>query len=89
MANKKFKLASGKEVELVEMSVDNIDYCNDVPTIQQDTDGNSIIKNMSAARTAWIRKGVKNATDKFIKTLTEDDKNELAIKIREHQNLGE
>lgn len=89
MANKKFKLASGKEVMFVEMSVDEIDYCNDVPTIQQDKDGNSIIKNMSAARTAWIRKGVKNATDKFIKTLTEDDKNELAIKIREHQNLGE
>mgnify|MGYP001039419141 CR=1 FL=1 len=89
MANKKFKLASGKEVMFVEMSVDEIDYCNDVPTIQQDKDGNSIIKNMSAARTAWIRKGVKNATDKFIKTFTEDDKNELAIKIREHQNLGE
>jgi hypothetical protein len=44
---------------------------------------------MSAARTAWIRKGVKNATDKLLKTFSEDDKNELAIKIRDFQALGE
>ncbi len=89
MKNKKLKLASGKEVQLLEMSVDDIDFCNDVPTVVQDKDGSSSIKNMSAARTAWIRIGVKNATDKLLKTFSEDDKNELAIKIRDFQALGE
>ena len=77
MKKEKFKLASGKEVQLLEMSV----MAND--------DGSSSIRNMSAARTAWIRRGVKGANDKFIKGLSEDDKNELAIKIREYQSLGE
>ena len=88
MKKEKFKLASGKEVKLLEMSVDDIDFCNDVPTVVQDKDGNSSIRNMSAARTAWIRKGVDKCTDKFLKSLTEEDKNDLAVKIREFQDLG-
>tara|TARA_S200002703_G_scaffold84737_1_gene73113 strand:+ start:209 stop:478 length:270 start_codon:yes stop_codon:yes gene_type:complete len=89
MKKEKFKLASGKEVKLLEMSVDDIDFCNDVPTVVQDKDGNSSIRNMSAARTAWIRKGVDKCNDKFLKSLTEEDKNDLAVKIREFQDLGE
>lgn len=89
MKNAKFKLSSGKEVTLIDMSVDDIDFCNDVTQIVFDKDGNQIIKNMSAARTAWIRKGIKGADDKFIKSLTDSDKNELSLKIREFQELGE
>ena len=89
MADKKFKLSSGKDVVLLEMSVDDIDFCNDVTQIVFDTEGNQILKNMAKARTAWIRKGVKNADDKFIKTLSDEEKNELSIKIREYQDLGE
>ena len=89
MADKKFKLSSGKDVVLLEMSVDDIDFCNDVTQVVFDTEGNQILKNMAKARTAWIRKGVKNADDKFIKSLSEADKNELSLKIREHQELGE
>ena len=89
MANKKVKLTSGKEVTLIEMSVDDIDFCNDVTNIVFDKQGNQILRNISAARAAWIRKGVKVADDKFIKTLTEDDKNELSTQIRESQELGE
>ena len=89
MADKKFKLSSGKDVVLLEMSVDDIDFCDDVTQVVFDTEGNQIIRNMAKARTAWIRKGVKNADDKFIKSLTEADKNELSLKIREHQELGE
>tara|TARA_R100001510_G_C7570666_1_gene147192 strand:- start:239 stop:505 length:267 start_codon:yes stop_codon:yes gene_type:complete len=87
--NKKFKLTSGKEVTLLEMSVDDIDFCSDVTQIVFDKEGNQTIKNMSAARTAWIRKGVKGANDKFIKTLSDIDKNELSLKVREYQELGE
>ena len=83
------KLASGKEVKFKEMSVDDIDYCNDLPQMRYE--GNEIvaITNLAKARTAWIRRGVEGADDKFIKSLTEDDKNELSLAVQEHQRLGE
>ena len=83
------KLASGKEAKLKEMSVDDIDYCNDVPQMRYE--GNEIvaITNLAKARTAWIRRGVEGVDDKFIKSLTEDEKNELSLAVQEHQRLGE
>ena len=83
------KLASGKEVKFKEMSVDDIDYCNDLPQMRYE--GNEIvaITNLAKARTAWIRRGVEGADDKFIKALTEDEKNELSLAVQEHQRLGE
>ena len=83
------KLASGKEVKFKEMSVDDIDYCNDLPQMRYE--GNEIvaITNLAKARTAWIRRGVEGADDKFIKALTEDDKNELSLAVQGHQRLGE
>ena len=47
------------------------------------------IKNLSKARTAWIRKGIEGADDKFIKSLTDDEKNELSVAIQDYQRLGE
>ncbi len=83
------KLKSGVEVELKEMSVDDIDFCNDLPQMRYE--GNEIvaITNLAKARTAWIRKGVKGADDKFIKGLSDDDKNELSLAVQEFQRLGE
>ncbi len=83
------KLKSGIEVELKEMSVDDIDFCNDLPQMRYE--GNEIvaITNLAKARTAWIRKGVKGADDKFIKKLSDDDKNELSLAVQEFQRLGE
>jgi hypothetical protein len=83
------KLKSGIEVELKEMSVDDIDFCNDLPQMRYE--GNEIvaITNLAKARTAWIRKGVKGADDKFIKGLSDDDKNELSLAVQEFQRLGE
>jgi len=83
------KLKSGLEVELKEMSVDDIDFCNDLPQMRYE--GNEIvaITNLAKARTAWIRKGVKGADDKFIKGLSDDDKNELSLAVQEFQRLGE
>ena len=83
------KLTSGKEAKLKEMSVDDIDYCNDVPQMRYE--GNEIvaITNLAKARTAWIRRGVEGVDDKFIKSLTEDEKNELSLAVQEHQRLGE
>ena len=83
------KLSTGKEPKLKEMSVDDIDYCNDLPQMRYE--GNEVVSitNLAKARTAWIRKGVEGADDKFIKSLGEDEKNDLSLAVLEHQRLGE
>tara|TARA_X000001382_G_scaffold121198_2_gene103296 strand:- start:6 stop:260 length:255 start_codon:yes stop_codon:yes gene_type:complete len=83
------KLKSGIEVKLKEMSVDDIDYCNDLPQMRYENNEVVGIMYLAKARTAWIRKGVEGADDKFIKSLTEDEKNELSLAVQEHQRLGE
>ena len=85
---KEVKLSSGKKAKVIEMSVDDIDYCNDIPELIQDGE-NTIIRNLSRARTAWLRRGVEGCDDKFIKSLPETDKTELSLKVQEYQGLGE
>ena len=69
--------------------MDDIVYFNDIP--QMIYEGNEVVSitNLAKARTAWIRKGVEGADDKFIKALSEDEKNELSLAVQEHQRLGE
>ena len=86
---KSIKLSTDKEVKIKEMSVDDIDFCNDVPEMKYDGDNLVAIKNLAKARTAWIRKGADGADDKFIKSLTDDEKNELSVAIQDYQRLGE
>tara|TARA_X000001382_G_scaffold128339_1_gene117828 strand:- start:201 stop:455 length:255 start_codon:yes stop_codon:yes gene_type:complete len=83
------KLSTGKEVKLKEMSVDDIDYCNDMPQMRYEGNEVVAITNLAKARTAWIRKGVEGSDDKFIRALTENEKNELSLAVQEHQRLGE
>ena len=83
------KLSTGKEVKFKEMSVDDIDYCNDLPQMRYEGTEIVAITNLAKTRTAWIRKGVEGADDKFIKSLTEEQKNELSLAVQEHQRLGE
>jgi len=83
---KSIKLGSDREVKVKEMSVDDIDFCNDVPEMKYDGDNLVAIKNLSKAK---IRKGVDGADDKFIKSLSDDEKNELSIAIQDYQRLGE
>ena len=83
------KLSTGKEVKLKEMSVDDIDYCNDMPQIRYEGTEIVAITNLAKARTAWIRKGVEGIDDNFIKSLSEEEKNELSLAVQEHQRLGE
>ena len=85
---KDVKLASGKKAKIVEMSVDSIDYCNDIPIIKYEGK-DMIIRNLATARTAWLRNGVDGCDDKFIKSLTEEEKTELSVMIQEYQSLGE
>tara|TARA_Y100000592_G_C5269920_1_gene221327 strand:+ start:246 stop:500 length:255 start_codon:yes stop_codon:yes gene_type:complete len=83
------KLSTGKEVKLKEMSVDDIDYCNDIPQMRYEGDEVVGILNLAKARTAWIRRGVVGSDDSFIKSLSEAEKNELSLAVQEHQRLGE
>jgi len=85
---KEVKLSSGEKAKVIEMSVDDIDYCNDIPELIQEGE-NTIIRNLSKARTAWLRRGVDGCDDKFIKSLSEEDKTELSLKVQEYQGLGE
>ena len=90
METKKVKLESGVEVKMQEMSVDDIDYCNDIPEIKFDENNvATTIKYMAKARTAWLRKGVVDCDDKLLKSLSEDDKVELMLAVQEYQKLGE
>jgi|TARA_R100000329_G_scaffold50557_2_gene46637 hypothetical protein len=86
---KTHKLSTNKEVKLKEMSVDDMDYCNDLPQMRYENDQIVAITNLAKARTAWIRKGVEGADDAFIKSLTDEEKNELSLAIQEYQRLGE
>ena len=85
----KHTLSNGKKVTLKEMSVDDIDFCNDIPQMRYENNEVVAIANLAKARTAWIRRGVDKADDAFIKKLSEEEKNELSLAVQEFQRLGE
>ena len=101
MAKKIVELSTKKKVELREMSIDEIDLCNDMTTLRQSEDGESYITGLSKSRTAWLRRGIAGgdfksfkaqdgiASDSVLKQITDDEKNELIKEIQGYQNLGE
>lgn len=89
---KKITLKSGKKATLKEMSVDSFDECMDSVQIETkiiDGKEESTIKNQFSVSTLWIRKGIKESTDKFIKSLSIEERGELQIAIQEYNSLGE
>ena len=109
MSNKKIvnkpneaKLSSGRVVKIKEMSIDDMDACNDTTTIHQDSGGGTYFTGLAKARTAWLRRGIEGGEfksfklnaqgltdDSVIKELSEVEKNELVQEIQGYQNLGE
>tara|TARA_R100001015_G_C4519971_1_gene89246 strand:+ start:82 stop:348 length:267 start_codon:yes stop_codon:yes gene_type:complete len=88
MAKKTVTLKSGKKATLKEMSVDTFDMCMDA--VQFDNkDGELVIKNQFSVSTLWIRNGVEKSTDKFIKSLSIEDRAELQLAIQGYNSLGE
>ena len=97
------KVPSGKVIKIKEMSIDEIDFCNDIPSFVYGDDGEiASVKGIARSRTAWLRRGIKGGDfddfkcnnkglveDSVIKQLTESDKNALMTKIQEYQRLGE
>ena len=100
---KPLKLSTGRVVEIKEMSIDDIDFCQDMTVVVYGDDNNiDHIKNVSKSRTAWIRHGLKGGdfknwstdvkgrpADSVLKELSETEKNELMNKVQEYQKLGE
>ena len=103
MAKKNVELASGRKVELKEMSVDEVDFCQDIAQIVYNEEGEvSTVRGVSKSRTAWIRRGLAGgdfkdfsldmkgfAGDSVLKELSETEKNELMQFIQGYQNMGE
>ena len=86
MAKKTVTLKSGKKATLKEMSVDEFDKCMD--SIQfENRDGEMVLKNQFSLSTMWIRNGVEGVDDKFIKSLSLEDRAELQSAIQEHNSF--
>ncbi len=102
MSKKIVELSTKKKVELKEMSLDEVDFCNDIPVVKYEDGEVSHIVGVSKSRTAWLRRGIaggdfkkfevgKNGypIDSVLKELTEVEKNELTMEIQKYQEVGE
>ena len=86
-----FKLESGKKVKFKDVSIDERDEMLDSVEYQYDEKGSPKgMKMMNTTMTKWIRVGVDGDTsDKFLKTLTLEDRTEIFIKMQEYLMVGE
>ena len=92
-------LSTKRKVSLKEMSIDDMDHCNDLQHICQESDGGISIYGLNKSNTAWIRGGLiggdfkaeinGSVPDSVIKELSETEKVELSNLIQEFNNLGE
>ena len=103
MAKKNVELKSGRKIQLKEMSVDDVDFCQDIAEIIYNQDGEvSTVRGVSKSRTAWIRRGLAGGDfkdfsldmkgfteDSAIKEMNETEKNELMQLIQGYQSMGE
>ena len=97
----KIKLSTGRLVELKEMSIDDVDSCNDSAHIRFDDNDKTFITGLARTRTMWLRKGIKGGdfddfkldkkglvVDSVLRQLNDTEKNELSQRIQEFQSLG-
>ena len=85
------KLESGKKIKLKDVSIDERDEMLDSVQYELDSDGNvGQIKMMHSTMTKWIRIGLEGDTsDKFLKTLTLEDRTEIFTKMQSYYLVGE
>ena len=102
MSKKIVELKSKKKIELREMSIDEVDLCNDTAEMKYTNGKISHISGLSKTRTAWLRRGIQGGDFKDFKTdasgypvdsvlrqLTEGEQNELLEILQKYQSLGE
>ena len=59
MSKKIVELKSKKKIELREMGIDEVDFCNDLAVMKYENGEVSHISGLSKTRTAWLRRGIK------------------------------
>ena len=86
-----FKLKCGKKIKLKDVSIDERDEMLDSVQYEMDSEGNiGQIKLMHSTMTKWIRIGVDGDTsDKFLKTLTLQDRIEIFTEMQSIYLVGE
>ena len=93
------KLSTGKKVLIKDLGEDTMADLKDIMEFVSFPNGSSSIKNVNKQRLAWFREGLcgfedwkaKNGEiidDKLLKTLTEDEKDELYKLVQEAQVLN-
>ena len=86
-----FKLKSGKKIKLKDVSIDERDEMLDSVQYEMKENGSiGQIKMMHSTMTKWIRIGVDGDTsDKFLKTLTLQDRIEVFTEMQSYYLVGE
>ena len=99
---KTVELSSKKKIKLREMTIDEVDFCQDLAIMKYENGEVSHISGLSRTRTAWLRRGIEGGdfksyktntdgypADSVLKQLNEAEKNELVQLVQEYQELGE
>ena len=87
----KHKLSTGREIKIKDISLDERDEMLDSVQYEIKEDGSvGQIKMMHSTMTKWIRIGVDGDTsDKYIKSLTLEERIEIFTKMQEEYLVGE
>ena len=85
------KLETGRKLKLKDVSLDERDELLDSVEYQFDAKGKvQGVKMMNSTITKWLRTGLNGDTsDKFLKTLTFEERTELFLKMQESIMVGE
>tara|TARA_R100000152_G_C6779677_1_gene211539 strand:+ start:1341 stop:1646 length:306 start_codon:yes stop_codon:yes gene_type:complete len=99
---KTVELSTKRKVEIREMSIDDIDYCEDQYSYTVSDNNVRGLVNLARSRTAWLRHGICGGSfkdykenfkghpdDSVLKQLTATEKEELHFLIKEYQSMGE
>ena len=85
------KLKSGKKIKIKDVSVDDKDMLLDSVEYQYKDDGTvGSVKMVNTTITKWLRTGIDGDTsDKFLKTLSLEDRTEIFLAMQDRIILGE
>ena len=85
------KLETGRKLKLKDVSLDERDELLDSVEYQFDAKGKvQGVKMMNSTITKWLRMGLDGDTsDKFLKSLTFEERTELFLKMQESIMVGE
>ena len=85
------KLETGRKLKIKDVSLDERDELLDSVQYEMDSKGKiKGVKMMNTTVTKWLRMGIDGDTsDKFLKTLTFEERTELFLKMQESILVGE